>query len=915
MGHDLKLPYEEVPLKELTGSGFVHNTSALKGSDIGDDKAARTLGMSQSVHGISSSVWGERSQTSQQLEEDPAVVSAVALARAKRQTTGFKSNSDGYIPHQRPFEEARPPILLVQQTMGTKDPIMRENGWRGPAFMSTTSRQAFVAHPMADPNCLEGKEVDLYGQKVPAHGAFNNQVNTVNFNAHMPPNILSETHDKFRPFQAAVSDGDLAARVGAKLPLPEEIPFPVSSHGLKPTGLAIVDCIRQALFNMNGIGGIHAFARRVRKAGSGAPARLRSEELRAILEEFDLPLPPSEMEELMRSFDRERSGSVLVETLVAGVRGRTSQARIKLIRQAFKQLSANDEPVGFQEMLGLFDPSFHPEVLRGSATPQQIFNEFASDWDKAAGDSVSHAEFQDYCENLSGCIESDDYFELLLRNAWHVSGGQGVASSCVACRRFLVCFADGRKSVETLKNDLKVPWNDFDKIHASLVAQGLLDIVSIVPMDGVHGSEPGNLQTAALQNRSLHHAQEARGIPGRASAINTTDTLTGAPIGVSTGDMYLSRLSPKREARMAREDPVEYSVYKGRNLMQTTSQATYCPHKNKYTTSLEEVVALNEDAVRAAQDANGTMARYRALTSHPERDVADGGYARNNQMAKSGEAEACGNPRKLNLKQAATARVGDRLAYESSGQTTIYRSDYRDQSKIPINTTHLVELRKQPTGYNYDNAWHVLPLVPDGDSGSTALARSVRRLGVPSLDAIRQRLSERGTGGFRALTRILRAMDHNGTRLLDYAEFEAGLKACGLTLTAAELEQLLQVADKDQTGGISVSDFLRSLRGPMSERRAQLIRLAYGALDKGRTNAVPVPAMVAAYDCLQHPDVMRRRRSPEQVKQEFVAAWGPPEGGAAVAAADFQEFYTDVSAAIDSDDYFELLMRNCWHIP
>lgn len=72
----------------------------------------------------------------------------------------------------------------------------------------------------------------------------------------------------------------------------------------------------------------------------------------------------------------------------------------------------------------------------------------------------------------------------------------------------------------------------------------------------------------------------------------------------------------------------------------------------------------------------------RLLTGHPRKELLNAGYATNNQMAVASETEPCGNPRRLNVKQARTARVADRLAYESEGQTTIYRSDFRDQSKV-----------------------------------------------------------------------------------------------------------------------------------------------------------------------------------------------------------------------------------------
>jgi len=38
---------------------------------------------------------------------------------------------------------------------------------------------------------------------------------------------------------------------------------------------------------------------------------------------------------------------------------------------------------------------------------------------------VTIEEFEDYYKDVGAAIEDDDYFELMIRNAWHLDGGQG----------------------------------------------------------------------------------------------------------------------------------------------------------------------------------------------------------------------------------------------------------------------------------------------------------------------------------------------------------------------------------------------------------------------------------------------------------------------------------------------------------
>ena len=75
-------------------------------------------------------------------------------------------------------------------------------------------------------------------------------------------------------------------------------------------------------------------------------------------------------------------------------------------------------------------------------TAEAALKEFLGAWDVQERDSiVSKAEFFDYYDDVSGGIDRDDYFELMMRNAWHISGGEGWAAN-TSCRRVLVIHSD-----------------------------------------------------------------------------------------------------------------------------------------------------------------------------------------------------------------------------------------------------------------------------------------------------------------------------------------------------------------------------------------------------------------------------------------------------------------------------------------
>lgn len=68
-------------------------------------------------------------------------------------------------------------------------------------------------------------------------------------------------------------------------------------------------------------------------------------------------------------------------------------------------------------------------------------------WDTVKKDGVVVLEeFFDYYTDLSTGFDRDDHFELMIRNAWHLAGGEGWAEN-TSIPRHLVTDAQGNQKV------------------------------------------------------------------------------------------------------------------------------------------------------------------------------------------------------------------------------------------------------------------------------------------------------------------------------------------------------------------------------------------------------------------------------------------------------------------------------------
>ncbi len=93
----------------------------------------------------------------------------------------------------------------------------------------------------------------------------------------------------------------------------------------------------------------------------------------------------------------------------------------------------------------------------------------------------------------------------MIRNAWHISGGEGWAANS-SNRRVLVTHADGRQTVEELKNDLGLKADDKQGMMNNLKNQG----VDVSKVDLTYGDKSSNKSASkdALPSKLLANSRK-----------------------------------------------------------------------------------------------------------------------------------------------------------------------------------------------------------------------------------------------------------------------------------------------------------------------------------------------------------------------------------------------------------------------
>ena len=132
---------------------------------------------------------------------------------------------------------------------------------------------------------------------------------------------------------------------------------------------------------------------------------------------------------------------------------------------------------------------------------------------------------------------------------------------------------------------------------------------------------------------------------------------------------------------------------------------------------------------------------------------------------------------------------------------------------------------------------------------------------------------------------------------------------------------LFDTFDADRSGTINFEEFVGAIKGELNEGRLNLVQKAFAKIDKDGSGTIEVNEIISSFDPKNHPAVLDCRKTEQQVLEEFLSTFEMHHNNTKSETADFKidfdefkDYYANISASIDDEEYFALMMNSTWNL-
>ena len=182
-----------------------------------------------------------------------------------------------------------------------------------------------------------------------------------------------------------------------------------------------------------GARGLSGIQRKFKIADDNGNKSLDKDEFKKAMHDFRIGLNDHQVGQAFNIFDRDGSGEISYDEFLRSIRGEMNAARAAIAKRCYKIMDKDGSgQVDINDIRQVYNAKQHPDVKAGKKTEDEVLAEFLDTFEDHFADMKGHEDARDgtitmeewleYYNNVSMSIDSDEYFSLMMNNAWNLDG-------------------------------------------------------------------------------------------------------------------------------------------------------------------------------------------------------------------------------------------------------------------------------------------------------------------------------------------------------------------------------------------------------------------------------------------------------------------------------------------------------------
>lgn len=648
------------------------------------------------------------------------------------------------------------------------------------------------------------------------------------------------------------------------------------------------------------------------------------------LKEYRIVLPESDLDFLFKFLDSDGVGKINYHQLIMKIRGDMPSTRSALVSKAYTKLLEENNPVTLSVVEQNFNAVAHPDVKSGKKTQDEVITSFITNFELhhsifgQHSTPITPSEFSSFYHCMSVFIENDSYFENMISSCWRLYETQVIEKS-VKVENVSTIGCSSESPLEKLKNKL-----------ASRGARGILGLAKqfqIMDDDGSMTLSMGEFAKACKDFRIDISENEVKTIfavidRDRSGYIDYDELLRAirGPMNSFRRDIV-----EKAWCKLDKDSNGVLDIEDIRGVYSASQHPDVKSGKKTEDTVLNEFLETFElhHNLGASCDHKVTREEFAEYYNNVSSSIENDQYFElmmTNAWHLNGETKGT-------AWAGAFSSTGFNPNHKAQWLADHHRSQYTGSviSSAPFGTSNepadwSTALRPLSTNIDLLAASSNMKSAGNPTSNSSQFARFFDKPKnfTPPPEALfasfKEKLMARGARGLIGLSRQFKIMDDNNNKTLEFSEFAKALKDFRVDSNDEDLKKLFLYFDADGTGSIDYEEFIHRLRGELNNNRKGLVAQAFKKLDKTGDGIVNIEDLRGVYNASSHPEVRLGRKSEDDILCEFLDTLESHhnlyKGGqrdSQVNLEEFMEYYAHISASIDDDRYFELMIKNAWN--